>query len=67
MMLNETDFRETVNALVGADMDISKAARLLYVHRNTVLYRIEKIKQATGYDCTDFRQLAELWNLLGGE
>ena len=59
--------REVVAALVDANMDLSKAARLLYVHRNTVLYRIEKIKWATGYDCTDFRQLAELWNLLGGK
>ena len=59
--------REVVAALVDANMDLSKAARLLYVHRNTVLYRIEKIKQATGYDCTDFRQLAELWSLLGGK
>lgn len=66
-MLNETDFRETVNALVGANMDISKAARLLYVHRNTMDYRIGKIKAATGYDCKDFRQLCQLWKLLGGE
>lgn len=59
--------REVVNAVVDANMDISKAARLLYVHRNTLVYRIGKIKAATGYDCTDFRQLCQLWELLGGE
>lgn len=58
--------REVVNAMVDASMDISKAARLLYVHRNTLLYRIGKIKAATGHDCTDFRQLSQLWKLLGG-
>lgn len=59
--------REVVNAMVDASMDISKAARKLYVHRNTLLYRIGKIKAATGFDCRDFRQLVELWKLLGGD
>lgn len=59
--------REVVSAVVDANMDLSKAARSLYVHRNTLLYRIGKIKAATGYDCTNFRQLYQLWKLFGGE
>lgn len=66
MPLHDDDLRDTVKALVDANMDITKAARRLYVHRNTVLYRIGKIKAATGYDCTDVRQLVQLWEKLGG-
>ena len=59
--------REIVMALADSNMNISNAARRLHIPRNTLWSRIMKIKKATGYDCTDFRQLAELWNLLGGE
>lgn len=65
--LREDDIRKTVEALVEANMNQVKAAQLLYVHRNTLVYRIQRIKKVTGYDCTDFRQLAKLWWIMGGE
>ncbi|MEZ2735525.1 helix-turn-helix domain-containing protein [Aneurinibacillus aneurinilyticus] len=31
-------------------LHIRQAAEKLYIHRNTLIYRLKKIKQDTGYD-----------------
>ena len=44
-----TQLLQTLGALIFAD-DLEAAAASLYVHINTVRYRLNKIKQLTGYD-----------------
>jgi len=39
---------ETIHALIRCNMDISQAANYLYVHRNTVLFRLDQIKRLLG-------------------
>ena len=34
--------------------NISEAARQLFIHRNTLVYRVDKIKKNTGFDLREF-------------
>lgn len=40
----------TVLSFIDADLNQSKAAKDLYMHRNTLLYRIDQFTQTTGID-----------------
>jgi len=44
----------TVKNLFDNSLNLSEAARKLYIHRNTLVYRIDKIKKATGLDLRNF-------------
>lgn len=44
----------TVNSFLDNNFNVSETARQLYIHRNTLGYRIEKLKQATGLDVREF-------------
>nr|WP_281352261.1 helix-turn-helix domain-containing protein [Phytoactinopolyspora alkaliphila] len=54
---------ETVLALAEADLSIRGAAASLYVHPNTVIYRLGRVRQLTGHDP---RSLPELVSFLMG-
>lgn len=49
-----TDVQETLYGLVQANLNASEAARILFVHRNTLNHRIDKIRTQTGYDVRQF-------------
>ena len=44
----------TVNKFFDNDLNVSETSRQLYVHRNTLVYRIEKLHQSTGLDIRKF-------------
>ncbi|MEE1314680.1 MAG: helix-turn-helix domain-containing protein [Faecalimonas sp.] len=44
----------TVNLFFENSLNISETARRLYVHRNTLVYRLEKIQRITGLDVRVF-------------
>lgn len=44
-------------ALANSRMNIAEVARQLYMHRNTVAYNLERIKQITGKDPLNFYDL----------
>lgn len=43
-------FIETAAALLDSNMRIEEAASRLFVHKNTIIYRVKKIKEALGID-----------------
>ena len=45
---------ETVRVFFENDLNLSTTARQLFIHRNTLLYRMEKIKKLTGLDLRKF-------------
>ncbi len=45
---------ETADTFLGCGMNVCLAARKLYMHRNTLMYRLEKIKRLTGLDLRNF-------------
>jgi carbohydrate diacid regulator len=57
----ETNLGEIIEALVENNLNISQTAESLYIHRNTLLYQLNKIKEQTGYD---LKNVSELFTLL---
>lgn len=50
----EKELLKTAEELLKCNLNISEASRRLYLHRNTLLYRLEKIKNYTGLDIKKF-------------
>lgn len=44
----------TVKAYLQNNLNVSEASRVLYIHRNTLMYRLEKFSKMTGLDCSKF-------------
>ena len=44
----------TVYTFFDNNLNISETARQLYIHRNTLVYRLEKIQKKTGLDVRVF-------------
>ena len=57
--LDEIDAKIVVS-LADNRMNICEVARVLYMHRNTVAYHIQKIKRITGLDPLNFYDLHKL-------
>lgn len=53
----------TVKAFLSNGMNMAKTARSLYMHRNTLLYRLNVIRRLTGLDLRDF-QMAVTFEIL---
>ena len=56
-----TELLATVRAYLEAGSRRDGAASQLYIHINTVGYRLSRFTEITGADLTDFSTLAELW------
>ena len=50
----DEDTLETINKFFENNLNVSETSRKLYVHRNTLVYRLEKIKKLTGLDLREF-------------
>ena len=44
----------TINKFFENNLNVSETSRKLFVHRNTLVYRLEKIKKITGLDLREF-------------
>ena len=44
----------TINMFFGNSLNVSETARQLFVHRNTLVYRLEKLSRSTGLDIRSF-------------
>ena len=47
---NKTKLFETLDVLIHNNFNMTEASENLFVHRNTLYNRLEKIEEATGYD-----------------
>jgi len=50
----EEEYLLTIQKLFENNLNVSEASRKMYIHRNTLVYRLEKIKKITGLDLTKF-------------
>jgi carbohydrate diacid regulator len=57
----ETNLGEIIEALVKNNLNITQTADDLYIHRNTLLYQLNKIKDQTGYN---LKNISDLFTLL---
>jgi len=53
-LLQDEEIRTTLETFFALDCNVSETAKRLYIHRNTLLYRMDKFKQETGLDVRTF-------------
>ncbi len=70
-VLQEKEILETAEEFLRNSLNVSETSRNLYLHRNTLLYRLDKIEKATGLnirsfsDALSFYVLTAIYRLLG--
>jgi len=50
----DAEMLSTLEQFFAQDCNVSETAKKLYIHRNTLLYRLDKFKQETGRDVRSF-------------
>lgn len=61
---NDFEMLEVVKKYLDCNMNISQAANSLYMHRNTVMNKIDKFIDVTGYDIKKFRNAFIIYKYL---
>ncbi len=56
---------ETLKIFFENDLSITKASSIMGVHKNTILYRLNKVREVTGFDPRKFNDAMKLRSLLG--
>ena len=64
LRLLDEEMIETVETFMDRDLSLSDTARQLYIHRNTLVYRLDKIQKATGLDLRSFRDAVTFYLLM---
>ncbi|MDE7263297.1 MAG: helix-turn-helix domain-containing protein [Anaeroplasmataceae bacterium] len=55
---------DIIMAMADCDLNVSKASSKLFMHRNTLLYKIERLESLKGFDLKHFNDLYLLVQLL---
>ena len=53
-IFEDEDTMSTVDSFLKHGMNVSETSRVLYMHRNTLIYRLNKIRNETGLDIRIF-------------
>ena len=70
-IFNDEEMLGTAEEFLRSNLNVSETSRNLYMHRNTLIYRLDKIEKATGLnirsfsDAVSFRVLTVIHRLLG--
>jgi len=48
------EMMHTIEVFFDSNLNLSEAARTLGIHRNTLVYRLEKVQKLTGFDLREF-------------
>ena len=46
------------------DLNVSKASKILYIHRNTMLYKLDKLKELSDFDLRCFLDAYIVYSLI---
>ncbi len=69
-VFEDEEMTETAEAFLESSLNVSETSRNLFMHRNTLMYRLDKIERVTGLnirkfsDAVTFRILSVLYKLL---
>lgn len=58
--------KSVVLAMAECDLNVSKASNCLYMHRNTLLYKIDRLFEISGFDLKKFYDVYILVRLIMG-
>lgn len=56
--------QQLLNSYCETNLNVTATAEKLYVHRNTLLYRLDKLSDLTGFDLKRFVEVANLYYAL---
>jgi len=59
--LEDEQLTQTLEAFLKADLNLTQAAGLLKIHRNTVIYRLDRIQEKIGKDPRKFTDAFDLY------
>ena len=59
MDVKDKELMVTGEEYLNNDLNVSETARVLYIHRNTLLYRLNKLEKITGLDLRKFNDAME--------
>ena len=59
-LLKEEDLLKTVRSYFSENLNLTKAAEKLHIHRNTLIYRLGKIKDLTKLDPENFEDAVQI-------
>lgn len=62
--IHESDMLETMETFMRSNLNISETAKALYMHRNTLQYRLDKFYEKTGIDVRRFHQAMSLYLII---
>ncbi len=54
VIFEDSETLATLETYFSLDCNVSETAKRLFIHRNTLIYRLDKIKQEIGYDVRSF-------------
>ena len=54
-MFADGEMVATAKEFLHTSLNVSETSRNLYMHRNTLMYRLDKIERATGLDIRKFQ------------
>lgn len=58
------EMQNTIKTFILNDLNVLKTSKVLYMHRNTLLNRIDKFSKETGYDPRKFKDAYILYSVL---
>ena len=65
MILESTGVGEDfIRDFAKNDLNVSKASKSMYIHRNTMIYKLDKLKEISDFDLRCFIDAHILFNLL---
>lgn len=59
-VLKDSELKSSIDAFFENNLNISETSRNAFMHRNTLLYRIEKINKTTGLNIRNFQDALTL-------
>lgn len=59
--LDDPQLVQTLEAFLLANLNLTQAAETLKIHRNTVIYRLDRIREKLGKDPREFAEAVELY------
>ena len=63
-LFNDYDLIDTALLLLNSNLNVSEAAKQGFMHRNTLMYRLGKIKKITGFNIKDFYEAGMFFMLI---
>lgn len=63
-IFEDRELMSTLRSLFENNLNVSQTARSLFMHRNTLIYRLNKVRSATGLDPCSFNDAVKFLILL---